>query len=265
MLFYQRPPDDLVARPDPAALCRAVPDPHHGPRGAGALSQSTATGCLVRDGRWGAIHALLAILHPVSVDAAGGQSPAALDPCGLSGGAGADHGVGEIGLQQTQRLGTGHLGSAGALQCRTGDGPDRGSRWGAAGVVGRLPGEDSGWERAGGTGASPGRNARPGGRAVAGQSAGSVRSGLGRHYRPGAQRGCLYPGTGLAAGGAGAGSTGRTVDRGPQLLHPGVAVGPARAWGGGAGARARKCRSRRWRRCGWSERSRAGGCPNNGG
>ncbi|MCK7580612.1 MAG: hypothetical protein MZV65_36520 [Chromatiales bacterium] len=59
------------------------------------------------------------------------------------------------------------------------------------------------------------------------------------HHRPGAQPGCLYPGAGLAAGGAGAGPTGRSVDRGPQLLHPGVAVGPARARGGGTGARAR--------------------------
>ena len=100
MLFCRRPLQYRVAEPDPAALCRAVPDPHHGPRGAGALSQSSATGCLVRDGRRRAVPAHFAILHPVAVDDAGGQSPAAVDPCGLSGGAGADHRVGEIGLQK---------------------------------------------------------------------------------------------------------------------------------------------------------------------
>ena len=56
---------------------------------------------------------------------------------------------------------------------------DRGSRWGAAGVVGRLSGEDVGWKCAGRPRASPGRDARPNGRAVTGQDAAGIRSGSG--------------------------------------------------------------------------------------
>ena len=137
---------ELVVVPDLATPCRAFPNFHHGPRRVGGLSQSSVTGRLIRGGCRQVVHAHLAIFHPVSVDAAGDQSPAALDPCGLSGDAGADRGVGEIGLQPTQQLGTGDLGGSGAPQRRTGDGPDRDGRRGAAGVVGRLSGEDSGRE-----------------------------------------------------------------------------------------------------------------------
>ena len=56
---------------------------------------------------------------------------------------------------------------------------DRGSRWGAAGAVGRLSGEGVGWKCAGRPRASPGRDARPNGRAVTGQDAAGIRSGSG--------------------------------------------------------------------------------------
>jgi hypothetical protein len=120
--FYRRPPHDLVAEPDPASFAEHFPIPTMAraglecclnPQQLDAWFETVAGAQYTRT-------LLFSTLFQLMLQVVSRQQ--ALDPCGLSGGAGADRGVGEIGLQQTQRVGTWHLGGVGALQRRTGDG-----------------------------------------------------------------------------------------------------------------------------------------------